>query len=267
MKVWLAIAFTPTSLATGMRCGLPRTTTGSLASNSWARGKGCARPMSCDGRRSSGTLPGLIRATGNKTCSITFASPTCFAVPVEPAAVELLRALVTVLPRWGRWYVFGAQAVVAYGVPRMSADIDVTIQLAPEEPERFATEMAAAGFSLRVDDPDFIRRTRVMPFVHAATAMPVDIVLAGSGLEEEFLERARSVDVGGMMVPLIDPSDLIVAKILAGRPKDIDDASTLWRLRKSQLDDRRILHLLQSLEEALGQSDLLRVFEAIRSGR
>ena len=43
--------------------------------------------------------------------------------------------------------------------------------------------MKAAGFALRLDDPDFVRRTRVMPFVHVATAMPLDVVLAGSGLE------------------------------------------------------------------------------------
>ena len=61
--------------------------------------------------------------------------------------------------------------------------------------------MQAAGFALRVEDPEFIRRTRVMPFVHSATGMPLDIVLAGSGLEDEFLERARAVDLGGTTVP------------------------------------------------------------------
>ena len=136
-------------------------------------------------------------------------------MPVQPAALELLTALSKVLARWGRWYVFGAQAVIAYGVPRLSADVDVTVQLVPEEPERFAREMEAAGFALRVDDPDFVRRTRVMPFVHLATAMPLDVVLAGSGLEDEFLDRARAVDIGGTIVPLIDPEDLIIAKVLA----------------------------------------------------
>ncbi len=32
-------------------------------------------------------------------------------MPVQPAAVELLAALAPVAERWGRWYVFGAQAV------------------------------------------------------------------------------------------------------------------------------------------------------------
>ncbi|MBK5296612.1 MAG: hypothetical protein JJE40_05580 [Vicinamibacteria bacterium] len=50
-------------------------------------------------------------------------------MPIQPAAVDLLTALSRVMARWGRWYVFGAQAVIAYGVPRLSADVDVTVQL------------------------------------------------------------------------------------------------------------------------------------------
>jgi len=184
-------------------------------------------------------------------------------VPVQPAALELLTALSRVLAPWGRWYVFGAQAVIAYGVPRLSADVDVTLRLEPDEPERFARDMEAGGFALRIEDPDFVRRTRVMPFVHLATAMPLDVVLAGSGLEDEFLDRARAVDLGGTTVPLIDPEDLIIAKVLAGRPKDLEDAAGLWRLRGREMDAGRIRRTLQLLEEALSQSDLVPAFESI----
>lgn len=156
---------------------------------------------------------------------------------------------------------FGAQAVIAYGFPRLSADVDVTLALTPDDPKRFADDMAFAGFSLRVTDPAFVRRTRVMPFVHNATGMPLDVVLAGSGLEEEFLSRATPTDIGGTSVPLIDLSDLIIAKVLAGRPKDISDASGLWRLHGRTLDAHRIRETLRLLEEALGQSDLVPSFE------
>jgi hypothetical protein len=41
---------------------------------------------------------------------------------------DALGALAAVLDRAGvRWYVFGAQAVVAYGRPRLTADLDVTV--------------------------------------------------------------------------------------------------------------------------------------------
>lgn len=182
---------------------------------------------------------------------------------MQPAALELLAALAPVLTRWGRWYLFGAQAVIVHGVPRLSADVDVTLALTPDAPERFAADMRAAGFALAVDDADFVRRTRVMPFIHLPTGMPLDVVLAGSGLEDEFLDRAVPTVIGGTRVPLIEVGDLIIAKVLAGRPKDLEDARGLWRIHHRTLDGHRIRTTLQLLEEALSQSDLVPAFDDI----
>jgi hypothetical protein len=106
-----------------------------------------------------------------------------------------------------------------------------------------------------------------MPFVHEATGMPLDVVLAGSGLEDEFLQRAVPTDIGGTRVPVIELSDLIIAKVLAGRPKDVDDARALWQLHRQEADARRIRHILQLLETALSQSDLVSSFDRISSSR
>lgn len=201
--------------------------------------------------------------TGRPISPSTSVSPISSVVPVQPAALELLTDLAPVLRRWGRWYVFGAQAVVAHGVPRLSADVDVTLALVPDAPEDFARDMETVGFALRVRDPEFVRRTRVMPFVHLRTGMPLDVVLAGSGLEDEFLARAVHTDVGGAVVPLIAVDDLIVAKVLAGRPKDLDDARALWRVHGRSLDAARIRSMLRLLEEALAQGDLVSSFETI----
>lgn len=155
-------------------------------------------------------------------------------MPVQPAALDLLTAVAPVLARWGRWYVFGAQAVIAYGVPRLSADVDITLQLVPDAPDRFVVDMDAAGFALRADDPGFVQRTRVLPFVHRATAMPLDVVLAGSGLEDEFLDRAQSVDVGGITVH--DRTGRPGHRQGAGRTAEGHRGRALWGLRGKDLD-------------------------------
>jgi hypothetical protein len=59
---------------------------------------------------------------------------------------------------------------------------------------------------------------------------------------------------------------LIIAKVLAGRPKDVDDARGVWRLHGSTLDAERIRRILRLLEEALDQGDLLSRFESIAGG-
>ncbi len=82
-----------------------------------------------------------------------------------------------------------------------------------------------------------------------------------------YLFGAQAVVAHGVTVPVLSPEDLMIAKILAGRPKDIEDASGLWRIRGHELDATRIETVLHLLEEALGQSDLLPVFESMRGPR
>ncbi len=186
-------------------------------------------------------------------------------MPARPAAAELLAALAPVLEAWGhRWYVFGAQAVVAYGFPRLTADVDVTAELAPDDPHGFVNAMRAAGFALRVRDvDDFVAKTRVLPFVHGPTGMPLDVVLAASGLEREFIDRAILLDVGGAVVPVIAVEDLLVTKLLAGRPKDLDDVRGIVREQGDRLDLPGVRRLLRELEVALSQSDLVASLEAL----
>lgn len=159
------------------------------------------------------------------------------------------------------WYLFGAQAAIIWGSPRLSADADVTAYVEPAEVDAFIAAMRRHGFDLVISDSDFVERTRVLPFIHGKTRMPLDVVLAGRGLEEDFLGRAISVDVQGTPIPVITPEDLIVTKVLAGRPKDIEDIRAVIHERRASLDDARIRAILSVVEQALGQSDLLPLFE------
>lgn len=167
------------------------------------------------------------------------------------------------MPEWSDgWYIFGAQAVQVWGLPRVTADVDVTARLRGDDPKGFLSAMRAAGFDLRVRDvDDFFKKTRVLPFVHRRSLIPLDVVLAGPGLEEEFLKRSRRVDMGGIVLPVISPEDLLVTKVLAGRPKDLEDIRGILRERLPELHLGRVRRLLGMLEKALGQHDLKPLFE------
>lgn len=178
---------------------------------------------------------------------------------------EVLSALAAILGRLHhRWYLFGAQAVLLWGRPRTSLDIDVTVELEPEAAPGLIDRLDEAGFELRIrsEVEAFVRRTRVLPFLHRASGIPVDIVLGGPGLEELFLERAIVVRLGGADIPVISPEDLVVTKILAGRPKDLEDVRGVLAERLGTLDLAGIRSTLAAVEAALGQSDLLPAFEA-----
>ena len=104
----------------------------------------------------------------------------------------------------------------------------------------------------------------VLPLLHAATGWPLDLVLGGPGLEEDFLQRSVRVEVGpGVRVPMIAAEDLIVTKVLAGRPKDLEDAQGILAAQGADLDADAVRTTLAMLEDALGVSDLLPVFERL----
>lgn len=125
-----------------------------------------------------------------------------------------------------------------------------------------ARALTDRGFILRISDVDFVARTRVMPFVHTATGLPLDVVLAGPGLEDQFFARMVIRDVEGVRVPVASAEDVVVMKVLAARPKDQEDVVAMAAALGDALDERAIRHTLNELEEALGQSDLMRVFDA-----
>lgn len=180
--------------------------------------------------------------------------------PIGPA--ELLADLAVALAAIGaRWYVFGAQAALVWGRPRLTTDVDVTVKCSVST-EELVRALGTRGFSLRIDGTEsFIRATRVVPLEHRASGLALDVVLAGPGLEDLFLERAVPIDVAGTVVPFISPEDLIVTKLLAGREKDIEDVRGVLSERGSALDVTQIQATLGLLEDALGQSDLMPVFD------
>ena len=186
-------------------------------------------------------------------------------MPSLAPPAEVFRGLSAVLGRLhAGWYVFGAQAVLHWGRPRLTADIDVTVQLGATRTARLIAAMQEAGFELRVEGtPAFVDATRVLPFLHAASQWPLDLVLGVPGLEDEFVRRAVPVEVApGLHVPVISAEDLIVTKVLAGRSKDLDDVRGIVAA-KTDLDTDAVRATLAMLEEALGVSDLLPVFDRI----
>lgn len=185
-------------------------------------------------------------------------------MPLPAGFADLLCDLAAALAQLGLpWYVFGAQAALIWGRPRLTTDVDATVRLGPVSVESLVVALASHGFTPRdIATPDFVRRTRVLALQHDRSALALDLVLAGPGLEDVFLERAIAVDVAGTSIPVMCPEDLIVTKILAGRPKDLDDIRGILAERGGTLRVVQIRDTLTLLEDALGQSDLRPLFDA-----
>jgi len=176
--------------------------------------------------------------------------------------VELLADLVLALDGARvPWFLFGAQAAILHGAARLTADVDVTVRL-PDgmSNQALAEALERCRFQRRVVDPTFIERTRIIPVVHLPTKLPLDVVLAGPGLEDVFFQRVQTREIDGVPVRLASPEDIVIMKVLAGRPKDLEDVIAILTAHGDDLDQRHIEATLSTLEDALSQNDLLPTF-------
>ena len=172
--------------------------------------------------------------------------------------VDLLDALGNAFSRLGlRWYLFGAQAALLHGAARLTADVDVTVDAGDTSVDAVVAALAACGILPRVSDPvAFAERTRVIPMSDSRSGMAVDLVLAGPGPEELFFERAEDRVIEGVRIRVASAEDVVTMKLLAGRPKDVDDAVAILAAQEA-LDVGLVRETLRVLEQALARDDLL----------
>jgi predicted nucleotidyltransferase len=185
-------------------------------------------------------------------------------VSIQEKVGEVLRTLAPLLKKRGvQWYLFGAQAAIVWGSPRFSHDVDVTVTVSEAEIDDYIDAMRRHGFDPIPTDRGYVLQTRLIRFVHRGTRMPVDVVLAGPGIEDEFLRRSINVDISGTSVPVMSREDLIITKIVAGRPTDIQDVRGVIGAWRDSLDVTRIREILGLLAQALTRGDLVPEFEKV----
>ncbi len=179
--------------------------------------------------------------------------------------VEVLRSLAAALNGLGEgWYLFGAQAALLRGSHRLTADVDVTVLPGATSNVALARALTENGFSLRFADVDeFVARTRVLPVVHDATHMPVDVVIGGPGIEQLFLEESERMVLDDVEISIPSAEHLVVMKLLAARDLDLEDAAAI--VQASDLDIQAVEALIEAIADGLGEDEPRRALEQLRA--
>jgi len=177
---------------------------------------------------------------------------------------EILARLAAALERHGiPAMVIGGQAVLLYGEPRLTRDIDVTLGVGTDRLPSVLDLLPE--IPLRALPPEleaFVNRTMVLPALHEATGVRVDLVFSFTPYEQEAIARARAVVLGGRQVRFASPEDVVIHKIFAGRPRDLEDAATIVR-NQPDLDHGYIRRWLGQFDEGQDKPVFLARFAAI----
>ncbi len=160
------------------------------------------------------------------------------------------------------YMVIGGQAVLVYGEPRMTKDIDVTLGVGPDHLEEILRLVKKMGLTILVPHPaEFVQKTMVLPCQDAASGVRVDLVFSFSPYEEQAMKRVRRIPVLDQKICFASPEDLMVHKIIAGRPRDLEDARVVLN-KNPGMDKVYIERWLSDFEKALDRP-LVEVFKKL----
>lgn len=145
-----------------------------------------------------------------------------------------------------RYVVVGGVATLLHGYARMTADVDLAVDLAPQEALKMIQALVSKGFRPQVPvsaeafaDPvvreEWLQEKHMRAFSLVDPANPmrvVDVLLAPEIPFEELLVRSQDAYVGQAPVKVAALDDLITLKRHAGRPQDLVDIEELQAIQR-----------------------------------
>jgi Nucleotidyl transferase AbiEii toxin, Type IV TA system len=191
----------------------------------------------------------------------------CADNPLLRAAAELQRffdAQLFEAKQW-RFCFIGGLALLRWGQPRFTRDLDVTLLTGFGSEERFIEPILRAGYRGRIADADeFAKRNRVL-LVNSADGVPIDIVLAGLPFEATLVERASLFEFEeGCSLKTCSAEDLVVLKLFAFRARDVADVETVVTRQRGRLDWDYVEAQLMPLAELKDQPEIMAACARLR---
>ena len=161
------------------------------------------------------------------------------------------------------YMIIGGQAVLLYGEPRLTRDIDITLAINLDHLKTLLTLSQELKLKIIPKDIEtFVKQTLVLPTIDEKTGIRVDFIFSFTPYEMEAIKRVKKVSILGKEVAFASPEDLIIHKIFAGRPRDIEDVRSVI-LKNPTLDAAYIRSWLKEFDTSMEGKNFLKTFEAL----
>jgi uncharacterized nucleotidyltransferase DUF6036 len=148
--------------------------------------------------------------------------------------------------------VMGGIAVRVYGIPRPRYDIDFTLAIDRDRLPQLYASVHELGYTVPEEYVGgCVDQVAGMPLVKfrlyvEGRGIDIDVFLAESHFQEQLLVRRRRAPIDAASIWFVSPEDLILLKVLAGRPRDLADVGDIL-FTQGQLDQGYMRHWAQDL--------------------
>lgn len=159
----------------------------------------------------------------------------------------------------------GGQAVLLHGEPRLTQDIDVSLGVASDRLPAIMDAAAAAGLRALPAEPEsFVEETFVLPCGEPGTGLRVDFIFSTTPYEAQAIDRAVDVEIRDLLVPFAAAEDLILHKLFAGRPRDLEDAAGVVRRKGDEIDWDYVLRWADEFAGVPGRENMPEQVQELR---
>jgi len=157
--------------------------------------------------------------------------------------------------------VIGGLAVQRWGEPRLTQDVDLTVLVGLGDEARFINSVLGRFDGRRPDTRRFALTYRVL-LVRARVGVPLDMALGSTQFEVESVDRSSIWEIEpGRVIRTCSAEDLLIHKLIAGRPRDVADVETIVARQFGRLDVERVRRTLAAFAELKEDPELGRPFE------
>jgi hypothetical protein len=158
----------------------------------------------------------------------------------------------------------GGVAVIARGVRRLTDDVDATVWATKLDVDALQRRLKKYGISPRIPDAAaFARQNQVLLLRHDASGTDIDLSFAMLAFENEALDRADSLTIGGRRIRVASAEDLVVYKSIAARERDLSDVERLLEIHGESIDLSRVRRTVEELAGLLERPELVAGLERI----
>jgi hypothetical protein len=178
---------------------------------------------------------------------------------------QTLADIIKLLQREGIEYaLIGGLAASLRGRPRVTADVDLVIAADVGRTIDLVGVLDTSEFKPLFDEvADVVQRALLLPLRHRSTGVKVDLAIGLSGFEQLLISRAESLTFAGSTAMVATAEDLVIMKVVAGRPQDEQDISGIIAAQSDRLDWDYCLKVAADLGDAIDQ-DLVGRVRALR---
>lgn len=166
--------------------------------------------------------------------------------------------------RGWRYCFIGGLAVLRWGEPRETVDVDLTV-VTGFGGERPVIAALLQAYEPRIDDAAAFAEVNRVLLLRAPSGVGLDIALGGLPYEELIVQRSSPFSYPpGLSLRTCAAEDLIVLKAFADRPKDWMDIEGVIVRQSPSLDWSYIREQLAPLAELKERQELLDTLEQVR---